>query len=144
MALIGIPPPTRLRGLPDSTQRQFDAFYEWILRLVGFLGFSGLFVPIRLFGATNAVNPEYANKYLLVNHATATTLTLNADTLAQMKLGAAVYMCQVGVGQLTLSGGSGVTIRTAETAKTRKQWSTMMFVKTDTAEVILNGDLELA
>lgn len=33
MALAGIAPPSRLRGLPESTQRQFDEFYSWILRL---------------------------------------------------------------------------------------------------------------
>ena len=34
MALIATPtPPRRFRDLPESTQRQFDQFYEWILRL---------------------------------------------------------------------------------------------------------------
>ena len=143
MALIGIPPPSRMRGLPDSTQRQFDYFYEWILRLVGFLGFGGLILPVRLFGATNAITPEHVNKYLIVSHSSACVLTLTAATLRAMPLGAAVYMVQAGTGQLTLNT-SGVTVRTAETLKTRKQWSSMMLVKVDDTEAILNGDLELA
>lgn len=138
----GAATPTRLRGLPEAVQRQFDAFFEWILQLR--LHELGLFLPVRLTGASNTIGVGHRSKYLLVSHSSATALALPAAVSAAMPVGAAVYMCQTGTGQLTLAAGSGVTIRTAETLKTRKQWSSMTAVKVDRYEWILNGDLELA
>lgn len=142
MALTGIAPPRRIEGLDETTKRQFNEWFEWIERLMAGMG-SGLIPPVFLSGASNEITQDHVGKYLVVAHASACVLTLSSATLAAMPLGAPVYMVQAGAGQLTLTA-SGVTVRTAETLKTRKQWSSMMFVKTERTVAILNGDLELA
>lgn len=97
-----------------------------------------------LFGASNAIQPEHVNKILVVDHTAATSLSLGG-ALAEMKLGAVLYVTQANAsGQVTIVPGNGVTINTSETLKTRKQWSVLGLLKTGSATTLLHGDRELA
>lgn len=100
------------------------------------------FEPVFLTGAANSVTIEHDGKILFVSHGSATTLTIDAATTDGFELGAAVYMVQQGAGQLTVAG-SGVTIISAETLRTRKQWSALAMVKYTATDWFLTGDMEL-
>jgi hypothetical protein len=78
MALVGIAPPSRLRGLPESTQKQFDYFYEWILRLRGFLGsLFGTTITVSLGGNTNDLATDGLDEasYVRLSSSAAVNLT---------------------------------------------------------------------
>ena len=69
----------------------------------------------------------------------AITLTMNASVLTPDDV---ILVNQFGAGQVTISGTA--TIRTPETAKTRKQYSTISLYAVTATEILLTGDLEAA
>jgi hypothetical protein len=78
MALVGIAPPRRARGLPESTQREFDQWYEWLLRLQGFLGgVTGTTIDVSLTGNTHNLAPAGFDRagYVRLSSSAAVNLT---------------------------------------------------------------------
>ena len=55
-----------------------------------------------------------------------------------------VNILVLGAGQVTVVAGAGVTVNTAETLKSAKQYAAMMLINTGTDEWLLIGNLEAA
>ena len=53
-----------------------------------------------------------------------------------------VNILVLGAGQVTVVAGAGVTVNTAETLKSAKQYAAMMLINTGTDEWLLVGNLE--
>jgi hypothetical protein len=84
MALVGIAPPRRSRGLPESTQREFDQWYEWLLRLQGFIGgLVGGVITISLNINTNDLSADGLEKASFVRLSSSAAVNITgvaADT----------------------------------------------------------------
>ena len=93
-------------------------------------------------GSTNTtLGQANAGTHLRTTAGTAVQLTVSSGS--GWSAGDVVVITQAGAGQVTLVG-SGVTLRTPETLKTRKQWSTISLTFVSGAEAIVAGDLEAA
>lgn len=101
------------------------------------------FVPRVVSAATEAITDDDENALICMDSSGACTVTFDSVTAATYTVGASIAMMQYGAGQLTFSG-SGLTIRTAETQKTRKQYSSIFITKLRNDEWFLTGDMELA
>ena len=97
-----------------------------------------------LSGTSITINPHVAyDQYILFcTNANTQTITLNADGTFDGNEIKSMTFVQNGAGQLVFTAGT-VTIRAAETFKTRKQYSMVTAIWTSTNEVYLTGDLEL-
>lgn len=73
--------------------------------------------------------------------ASATTITVPANSSVSFPVGTRIEVCQIGTGQITISGASGVTILTPSSYTTRTQNSTVTLRKRDTDTWVLSGDL---
>jgi len=75
--------------------------------------------------------------------AIATTIPLNSSVA--YPIGAQLNIAQLGAGQITVSGASGVTVvstgATAATPKTRAQYSTLTAIQTSTDNWLVAGDI---
>ena len=76
-----------------------------------------------------------------MNVATANTVTVPPAASVAYPIGATIEICQIGVGQTTITPGSGVTIRSPAGLKTRTQWSSAVLRKRATNEWVAAGDL---
>ena len=76
--------------------------------------------------------------------ATANTLTVPPNSTVAFEVGTVINVHQRGAGQTTIVQGVGVTVRTDETLKLRKQWATAVLIKRGTDEWVLAGSLEAA
>lgn len=85
-----------------------------------------------------------AFKLVTINAATAKNVTVPADSSVAFPVGTRIDIGQDGAGQVTVVADSGVTIRTPETMKLRKQWAKATLIKRDTDTWDLNGNLEAA
>ena len=128
----------------ERTQFSNDGIAEAFARFAAVSGGLILMSPVSLTGASNTLVIGHAFKHLRVSHGSATTLTVPANSSVAFAIGTQIDLEQQGAGQLTVAAAGGVTIRTAETLKLRKQYSTASLKKLATDEWILAGDLELA
>ena len=71
---------------------------------------------------------------------TAVAITVLAQSTVALPVGTVIEVCQVGAGQVTIVGGSGVTLRTASGLKTRTQWSTLSLRMRAADEWVVSGD----
>ncbi len=85
-----------------------------------------------------------AFKLVAMNNAAANTLTVPPNSDVAFPLGTRIDLSQDGAGQTTIAAGSGVTIRTPETLKLRKQWGKATLIKRATNTWDLEGNLEAA
>jgi predicted nucleic acid-binding Zn-ribbon protein len=74
------------------------------------------------------------------NSASAAAFTIPADN-SFWPVGQRLEVLQVGSGQLTISGGSGVTVNGTPTTKTRTQWSGATIIKRAANTFVVVGDL---
>ena len=101
-----------------------------------------------------AINAQTGTAYTLVladagalvtmSNAAANTLTVPPDSAAAFPVGTRVDIGQDGAGQTTVAAGSGVTIRTPESLKLRKQWAKATLIKRAADTWDLEGNLEAA
>jgi hypothetical protein len=82
-----------------------------------------------------------ANSMILMNVASANTLTVPSNASQPMLISSRVDIAQLGGGQTSVVAGPGVTIRTAIGLKMRAQYSTATLLKIDTDTWLLVGDL---
>ena len=84
-------------------------------------------------------------KLTTLTNAAAIALTIPPNSSVAYPVGAQINLAQTGAGQVTVAGGSGVTITstgaTAATPKTRAQYSTMTCVQTSTDNWLAMGDI---
>jgi len=85
-----------------------------------------------------------ALKYIRMNNASASTLTVPPNADVAIAVGSTCHVRQVGAGQVTLVAGTGVTINTPETLKLRKAGAIISLTKVATNEWDVYGDLEAA
>lgn len=79
-----------------------------------------------------------------MDNATANTLTVPPSSSVAFPVGTRIDLSQDGVGQTTIVAGAGVTIRTPETLKIRKQWGKATLIKRAADTWDLEGNLEAA
>lgn len=85
-----------------------------------------------------------AFKLVTMSNAAANTLTVPPNSSAAFPVGTRIDVGQDAAGQTTIVAGSGVTIRTPETLKLRKQWAKATLIKRATDTWDLEGNLEAA
>jgi hypothetical protein len=79
-------------------------------------------------------------RLVTLNNAAAITVTVPLNSSVAYATGAIVNLQQIGAGQVTIAGASGVTINGTGTAL-RAQWSAASLVKTGTDTWTVIGDL---
>lgn len=104
---------------------------------------------VSLLGAP-ATTPQAANYTLVATDngtivegtkATAQTVTIPPNASVPFPIGTTITIVQMGAGQITLTPGAGVTIRTARTLTTRALYSAVQIYKRGTNEWVASGDL---
>jgi len=80
-------------------------------------------------------------KLVTLSNASAITLTVPTNASVGYATGAQINIQQIGAGQVTVAGDTGVTVNGTGT-KTRAQWSAATLVKTATDTWTLIGDIE--
>ena len=80
------------------------------------------------------------NKLVTLNNAAAITLTVPTNASVAFATGAQVNIQQIGAGQVTVVGDSGVTVNGTGT-KLRAQWSAATLIKTGTDTWTMVGDI---
>lgn len=95
---------------------------------------------IEITDASYTVTLDDAGIVLVMNSASAQTVTINAERLAKMTDYAVFMVLQMGAGQVTIAG-SGVTVNNRQThTKTAGQYAMVSVVRTGSAAVVLTGD----
>lgn len=80
-------------------------------------------------------------RLVTLNNAAAITVTVPLNSSVAFATGAIINLQQIGAGQVTVAGASGVTVNGTGT-KTRAQWSAASLIKTATDTWTLVGDIE--
>jgi hypothetical protein len=84
-------------------------------------------------------------KLVTLTNASAIAVTIPPNSTAAYAVGAQINMAQLGAGQVTVSGGVGVTVvstgATASAPKARAQYSTLTAVQTSTDNWLVMGDI---
>lgn len=109
----------------------------------------GNFAAVTLRAVTTTsdtfVLADLRNKLVTYSNAGAIAVTIPLNSSVAFPTGTSINIAQTGAGQVTVSGASGVTIRstgaTATTPKTRAQYSAITCVKIGTDEWICVGDI---
>ena len=85
-----------------------------------------------------------AFKMVIMDNVSANTLTVPPNTAVAFPVNTRIDIGQDGTGQTTIAAGTGVTIRTPETRKLRKQWSKASLIcrAVDVWDIV--GDMEAA
>lgn len=83
-----------------------------------------------------------AGKLVTLSNASAVTLTVPPNSSVALAVGTRIDLLALGVGQVTVAQGSGVTIRSTPSLKLRTQYSAATLEKIATDEWALIGDLE--
>lgn len=132
-------------GLPDapsdgSIYGRQDA--SWVtIPSSGGSGYTSINVQT---GTTYTLVIGDAGILLTMDNAAANTVTIPDNTAVAFPVGTRVDVGQDGVGQTTIAGAVGVTVRTPETLKLRKQWAKVTLIKRDTDAWDVEGNLEAA
>lgn len=92
-------------------------------------------------GTTYTIQRSDLNSTIMASNASAVTITIPPYASTPFDLGARIDVCQYGTGQVTIAPGSGVTLRSTPTLKTRAQYSTLSCIKIATNEWLIVGDL---
>jgi hypothetical protein len=101
---------------------------------------------------TETINGQTGTTYTLaltdravsLTNSSAITLTVPANATVEFPVGTAITIVQLGAGQATIAGASGVSVNTASTLLLRAQYSGAMLLKTATNTWVLIGDMEEA
>lgn len=84
-------------------------------------------------------------KLVTLTNASAIAVTIPPNASVAYPVGAQINLAQLGAGQVTVSGGSGVTVvstgATASAPKARVQYSTLTAVQTSTDNWLIMGDI---
>jgi hypothetical protein len=84
-----------------------------------------------------------AGKLIRCTKATAMTILIPTNATQAYSIGQRVDIMQYGAGQVTVSGDTGVTLRSTPTNKLRATYSTASIIKIGTDEWVLAGDVAL-
>lgn len=93
-------------------------------------------------GTTYTLVLTDAHKFVTLSNASAITLTVPPNSSVAFETGDQVNLMQLGAGQVTITAGSGVTIRSSGSKlKTGSQYAVATLVKIDTDTWVAVGDL---
>lgn len=81
---------------------------------------------------------------VVMDNAADNTITVPPDSSVAWKAGTRIDLGQDGVGRTTVVAGAGVTIRTPETLRIRKQWGKAMLIRRGANLWDIEGNLELS
>lgn len=81
------------------------------------------------------------NKMVEMNSESANNVTIPTNAAEEFPIGSQVNILQVGSGQTTILGDTGVTVVGTPGLKLRAQWSAATLVKRDTNSWVAIGDL---
>lgn len=84
-----------------------------------------------------------SGKLVKCTKVSAMNIVIPTNTNAAFLIGQRVDILQYGAGQVTVTGDTGVTVRSTPTSKLRTQYSSASLLKIDTNEWLLVGDLAL-
>lgn len=82
-----------------------------------------------------------ASKLVTLTNASGITLTIPTNASVAYPVGTKIDLAQLGAGQVTVAGASGVTVNSTPTLKLRTQYSAATCIKTATDTWLLVGDL---
>lgn len=101
------------------------------------------FFQVVNISGSQSLDDTFAFEYIRSTGATATTLTIRPQSQITWADNTEMMFEQAGAGQLTITGGTGVTVNTPLSYKTRTQYS-VVAIQRDSSDVwTLMGDLEL-
>ena len=80
-------------------------------------------------------------KVVTLNNANGITLTIPPNSSVAFAVGTSIDIIQLGAGQVTVAGGSGVTVNSTPTLKLRAQYSVGSCLKIATDTWVFMGDL---
>ncbi len=80
-------------------------------------------------------------KVVTLNNASAITLTIPPNSSVAFAVGTSIDIIQLGAGQVTVAGGTGVTVNSTPTLKLRAQYSVGSCLKIATDTWVFMGDL---
>lgn len=89
---------------------------------------------------TFAIGDE--NYLVRFTHSSGCTATVPPNSDVAFPTNTVIHPCQWGAAQVTIAAGSGVTIRSSQTLKSRAQYAPMTLLKIDTNEWLLFGERE--
>lgn len=92
-------------------------------------------------GTTYTLVLTDASKLVTLNNAAAIALTVPTNATVALAVGASIDLAQIGAGQVTVAGASGVTVNATPGLKFRARYSGATLVKTATDTWLLVGDL---
>lgn len=99
---------------------------------------------VTTYTASTILQASDAGDIVEMSSGSGITLTVPPFADVPFPTGTRIDVVQVGVGQLTIAAGSGVTIRTPSTLVLVGQWSAVSLYKRATNEWVLVGDVESA
>jgi hypothetical protein len=92
-------------------------------------------------GTTYTLVLTDATKLVTLDNASPITVTVPTNTSVAFPTGSQINLVQKGVGSVTVTGDTGVTVNATPSLITRAQWSAATLIKIDTNTWILLGDL---
>lgn len=104
-------------------------------------GVSDIRIPSNQQVASYTLALSDVGKMVEISNGSANTLTVPPSSSVNFPVGSQIVVVQTGVGQTTLTPGSGVTINGTPGLKLRAQWSSATLVKRSTDTWIAFGDL---
>jgi hypothetical protein len=99
--------------------------------------------PIEVKSDTYTLVLADAGKLIRCTKASAMSIIIPTNAAQAYSIGQRVDIMQYGAGQVTVSGDTGVTLRSTPTNKLRATYSTASIIKVGTDEWVLAGDLAL-
>lgn len=104
-------------------------------------GVSDIRIPSNQKTSSYVLVLSDVGKMIEMGVATANTLTVPPDSTTNFPIGSQIVIVQTGVGQTTLTPGSGVTLNGTPGLKLRAQWSSASLIKRASDSWIAFGDL---
>jgi hypothetical protein len=101
------------------------------------------FFPVVNIAGSQSIDNTFAFEYIRSTGATATTFTIRPQADTTWADNSEMMFEQAGAGQVTITGGTGVTINTPLSNKTRTQYSVIALQRDSSNVWTLMGDLEL-
>lgn len=139
-------------GPPSATDNRIAVFDGATGKLLKDGGYT--IAQLRELALTTPVNVQTGTAYTLVladsfrmvcmDNTATNTLTVPPNSAVAFPVGTRIDIGQDGTGQTTIAAGAGVTIRTPETLKMRKQWSKATLIKRAINTWDIEGNLEAA
>lgn len=92
-------------------------------------------------GTSYTVGTTDPGKIVTLSNGSGITVTAPQDSSVDIDVGEWVDLVQLGAGQVTVQAGSGATLRSTPTAKSRAQYSRLRLQKISANTWLLSGDL---